>query len=83
MTGVSRAKMITAIVLGALGIIIVLQNFRDVETRILFWRLTMPHMAVLGIVFAAGLVLGAALAVMYYFRQTGRPEERNRTRAEM
>ena len=39
--------MITAIVLGALGIIIALQNFRDVETRILFWRMSMPHVAVL------------------------------------
>lgn len=83
MTGVSRAKMITAIVLGGLGIIIALQNFRDVETRILFWRLTMPHVAVLGIVFAAGVILGAALAVMYCFRQMGKPEGREGRPAEM
>jgi len=83
MTGVSKAKMITAIVLGALGIIITLQNFRDVETRILFWRLSMPHVAVLGIVFAAGVILGAALAVMYCFRQMGKPEGKGGRPAEM
>ncbi|MBD3180089.1 MAG: DUF1049 domain-containing protein [Candidatus Latescibacteria bacterium] len=78
MTGASRAKMITAIVFGALGIIIILQNYKDVETRVLFWRLTMPHVAVLGIVFAAGIILGSALAVMYCFRQMGKDEKKKR-----
>jgi len=78
MTGSSRAKMIIAIVLGALGVIIVLQNFRDIETRVLFWQLTMPHMVTLGIVFLAGLILGSALSVMYCFRQIGKGERRER-----
>lgn len=70
MTGPSRAKMIIAIVFGALGLIIVLQNFQNVETRILFWRLTLPHIAILGIVFGAGSILGAVLATMRCVRQS-------------
>lgn len=69
MTGPSRAKMIVAIVIGAVGALIVLQNFQPVETRILFWRLTWPHVVVLGIVFAAGLILGAVLSLMWSVRQ--------------
>jgi uncharacterized integral membrane protein len=77
MTGVSRAKLITALILGATGVIILLQNFGDVETRVLFWRVTMPHVVVLGIVFVAGLILGATLAVIYCFRQIGNSDRRN------
>ncbi len=74
MTGPSRAKMIIAIVIGVLGVIIVLQNFQSVETNVLFWRLTMPHVAFLGIVFGAGFILGAVLAVMWYIRQFKKEE---------
>ena len=69
MTGPSRAKMIVGIVIGALGAIIVLQNFQRVDTMILFWRVTLPHIALLGIVFGAGVVLGGVLTVMWYRRQ--------------
>ena len=74
MTGPSRAKMIIAIVLGVLGIIIVLQNFQTVETSVLFWRLKLPHIAFLGIVFVAGFILGAVLSVMWCIRQFNRGE---------
>jgi uncharacterized integral membrane protein len=74
MTGPSRAKMIVAIVLGVLGAIIVLQNFQPVETNVLFWRLTLPHVAFLGIVFAAGFILGAVLSVMWCIRQINKGE---------
>jgi uncharacterized integral membrane protein len=68
MTGPSRAKMIVGIVIGALGAIIVLQNFQSVDTMVLLWRLTLPHAALLGIVFGAGFVLGGVLSVMWYVR---------------
>jgi uncharacterized integral membrane protein len=68
MTGVSRAKMIVAIVIGAAGAIIVLQNFQRVDTMVLFWRMTLPHVVLLGIVFGAGFVLGGACAVWWLFR---------------
>ena len=65
MTGQSRAKMIVGIVVGILGAIIVLQNFQRVDTMVLLWRLTLPHAALLGIVFGAGFVLGAVLCLMW------------------
>ena len=69
MTGSSRFRMIVAIVVGALGAIIVLQNFQPVETKVLLWRLTLPHVAFLGIVFGAGCLLGAVLSFMWCVRQ--------------
>lgn len=69
MTGPSRAKMILAIVLGVLAVIIVFQNFQPVETYVLFWRLTLPHVVFLGIVFAVGIILGAVLTAMWYYSQ--------------
>ena len=66
MTGPSRAKMIVGIVVGVLGAIIVLQNFQRVDTMVLFWRMTLPHAALLGIVFVAGFVLGGVLSVKWY-----------------
>ena len=68
MTGPSRAKMIVGIVIGALGAIIVLQNFQRLDTTVLLWRHTQPHAALLGMVFGAGFVLGGVLSVMWYVR---------------
>jgi uncharacterized membrane protein YciS (DUF1049 family) len=68
MTGLSRAKMIIGIVIGVLGVIIVFQNFQSVETNVMLWRMTLPHVALLGIVFGAGFVLGGVLSVMWYLR---------------
>lgn len=70
MTGPSRAKMIIAVVVGVVGIIIVLQNFQPIETNVLLWRLTLPHVVFLGIVFGAGCILGAVLAIMWCVRQS-------------
>ena len=69
MTGPSRAKMIVGIVIGALGAIIVLQNFQRVDTMVLFWQFTLPHSVLLGIVFVCGLVLGAVLSLMWCARR--------------
>ena len=69
MTGPSRAKMIVAIVISAVGAIIVLQNFQSVDTMVLLWRMTLPHIVLLGIVFGAGVALGSVLTVLWYRRQ--------------
>ncbi len=73
MTGTSKAKLIVGIVIGVLGIIIVLQNFQRVETLLLFWRLTMPHIVLLAIVFVAGFILGTVISMLGYL---GSPKER-------
>ena len=69
MTGPSRAKMIVGIVIGVIGAIIVLQNFQRVDTMVLFWRFTLPHSALLGIVFVCGAVLGGVLSLMWCARR--------------
>lgn len=68
MSGPAKARMIFGIVIGVLGLIIVFQNFQRVDTMVLFWRMTLPHIAVLGIVFVAGIILGAVLSVMWCMR---------------
>jgi len=68
MNGASKAKMIIGIVIGALGLIIVLQNFQRVDTMVLFWRLTMPHILLLAIVFVAGFILGIVLTAMGHIK---------------
>jgi uncharacterized integral membrane protein len=68
MSGPSKAKMIVGIVIGVIGLIIVFQNFQRVDTMVLFWRMTLPHIAVLGIVFAAGIILGSVLSLMWCMR---------------
>jgi uncharacterized integral membrane protein len=65
MKGLSRAKMIVAIVIGVVGAIVVLQNFQPVNMMILFWRVTLPHVVLLAVVFGAGLVLGVALSALW------------------
>ena len=51
--------------IGAVGVIVVLQNFQRVDTMILFWRLTLPHVVLLAVVFGAGLALGGALSGLW------------------
>jgi uncharacterized integral membrane protein len=49
MTGSSKAKMIIGIVIGAVGAVIALQNLQPVNTVVLVWRFTMPHVLLLAI----------------------------------
>lgn len=79
MTGASRAKMIVGIVIGVLGAIIVMQNFQRVDTMVLFWRFTMPHSILLGIVFGCGLVLGVVLSLMWCAGRRVRDEAAGRS----
>jgi uncharacterized integral membrane protein len=55
-----RTKAIILVILALLGMIIVLQNTETVETRLLFWSISMPRaVLLLGtslIGFAAGII---------------------------
>ena len=64
MTKPSKAKMIIGIVIGAVGAVIALQNLQPVNTVVLLWRFTMPHVLLLAIMLGAGFVLGVTVAVM-------------------
>lgn len=64
MTKPSKAKMIIGIVIGAVGAVIALQNLQPVNTVVLLWRFTMPHLLLLAIMLGAGFVLGVTVAVM-------------------
>jgi uncharacterized integral membrane protein len=64
MTKPSKAKMIIGIVIGAVGAVIALQNLQPVNTVMLLWRFTMPHVLLLAIILGAGFVLGVTVAVM-------------------
>ena len=64
MTKPSKAKMIIGIVIGALGVLIALQNLARVDTMVLLWRFTMPHALLLVIMLGAGFVLGVTVALM-------------------
>ena len=64
MTRPSKAKMIIGIVIGAVGALIALQNLQPVNTVVLLWRFTMPHVLLLAIMLGAGFVLGVTVSVM-------------------
>ena len=53
-----KAKLIGAIILILLIVIVVLQNTQSVETKILFFTITMPRALLLIATAAIGFVLG-------------------------
>lgn len=59
---VSRARIITAIVLAILVVIVVLQNTQTVETRLLFVTITMPRAVLLFVTLLVGFALGLITA---------------------
>lgn len=62
-----RTKAITLVILALFGMVIVLQNTETVETRLLFWSISMPRaVLLLGtslIGFAAGIIVSFFWAV--------------------
>jgi uncharacterized integral membrane protein len=52
-------KLITALVLGALALIFVLENTHKRTVHFLFWHLTMPTWIWAVMVFAAGVIIGS------------------------
>jgi len=58
-----RAKLITAFILVAVVIVVVLQNTQPVETKFLFMTMIMPRAALLGITLLIGFASGILLAL--------------------
>ena len=51
-------KIAIPVVLAILLVIVVLQNREEVETHLLFYTVTMPQVALLGVMLVAGYLLG-------------------------
>lgn len=61
----SKIKLITTLIIAVIGIIIVLQNTTEVETKILFMTITMPRAVLLFIVGLGGFALGVLVSLMF------------------
>ena len=68
-----RFKLISIAVLVGLGIIIILQNTQQVETKILFMTITMPRAVLLMATTLIGFALG--VLVSFLFQRKGRKGE--------
>ena len=69
----NRFKMISIAILTLLGIIIILQNTEQVETRLLFLSITMPRAILLMGTTLIGFSLG--ILVSLFFQRTEHPKE--------
>lgn len=58
-----KLKLITALVAVLLVLIVILQNTQPVETSFLFYKVTMPNAALIGLVLLAGMAAGILLAL--------------------
>jgi putative membrane protein len=63
--GMNRFKMISIAVLTLLGIIIILQNTEQVETRLLFLSITMPRAILLMGTTLIGFALGILVSLFF------------------
>ena len=54
----NKAKLISIIVLAILTAVVILQNVEPVNTKLLFFTLTMPRALLLAITWLGGLVCG-------------------------
>ena len=77
-----RTKAIILVILALLGMIIVLQNTETVETRLLFWSISMPRaVLLLGtslIGFAAGIVASLFLGKEERQKEHSEPKDKIR-----
>ena len=69
----NRFKLISITVLSLLGVIIILQNTAQVETRILFLTISMPRAILLIGTTLIGFALG--ILVSFYFQRKDRPKD--------
>lgn len=69
----NRFKMISIAILTLLGIIIILQNTEQVETRLLFLSITMPRAILLMGTTLIGFALG--ILVSLFFQRKEQPKE--------
>jgi len=68
-----RFKLISIAILTILGIIIILQNTEQVETRLLFLSITMPRAILLMGTTLIGFALG--ILVSLFFQRKDQPEK--------
>jgi putative membrane protein len=68
-----RFKLISIAILILLGVIIVLQNTQTVETRLLFFTLTMPRAILLMGTTLIGFALG--VLVSFFFKLRDKPRK--------
>ena len=68
-----RFKMISIAILTILGVIIILQNTEQVETRLLFLSITMPRAILLMGTTLIGFALG--ILVSFFFQRKEKPKE--------
>lgn len=68
------ARIAIPVILAIFLVIVVLQNRAEVETRLVFYTVTMPHAALLGIILVAGYVLGI-LTMLFVYRGNGRNQK--------
>ena len=69
----NRFKMISIAILTILGVIIILQNTEQVETRLLFLSITMPRAILLMGTTLIGFALG--ILVSFFFQRKDSPKE--------
>ena len=69
----NRFKMISIAILALLGIIIILQNTEQVETRLLFLSITMPRAILLMGTTLIGFALGVLVSL--FFKRKEHPKE--------
>ncbi|MDD4071906.1 MAG: LapA family protein [Desulfobacterales bacterium] len=62
MNTLTKIKLTGGIVFTLLTIIIVLQNTAAIETRLLFFTVTMPRAVLLLLTFASGVIVGLLIA---------------------
>jgi uncharacterized integral membrane protein len=67
----SRAKIAILVILVLITFIIILQNTKSVETKILFFSIVMPRIVLLVLSLAVGFVLG----ILYRTKREKRVEE--------
>lgn len=70
-----KPKVIISLILGIIILIIIIQNVRDVPTDILFWSITLPHIFLLFIVFAIGILVGMMLPGLMTKKKTEKLSE--------
>lgn len=70
-----KPKVIISLILGITILIIIIQNVRDVPTDILFWSITLPHIFLLFIVFAIGILVGMMLPGLMSKKKTEKLSE--------
>jgi uncharacterized integral membrane protein len=59
-----KAKLIGMLTAVVLGLIVILQNTQPVETRFLFFKITMPNAVLLGLTLLVGVAIGILVALI-------------------